>query len=72
MVEALSCIYETPYHWCSKWNKKCDCKIGNTRKKCIHQWEPTNSGGEFMGLNGIKTYTTYICKLCGAAKNIAD
>lgn len=22
------CIYETPCHWCSKWDKKCDLKIG--------------------------------------------
>lgn len=22
------CLYETPCGWCSKWDKKCDCKIG--------------------------------------------
>ena len=24
------CPYETPCGWCSKWDKKCDTKIGNT------------------------------------------
>ena len=28
MFGTMKCIYETPCHWCSKWDKKCDCKIG--------------------------------------------
>ena len=28
MLGTMKCIYEIPRHWCSKWDKKCDCKIG--------------------------------------------
>lgn len=28
MFGTMKCIYETPCRWCSKWDKKCDCKIG--------------------------------------------
>lgn len=28
MLGTMKCIYETPCHWCSKWDKKCDLKIG--------------------------------------------
>ena len=28
MMGTMNCIYETPCHWCSKWDKRCDCKIG--------------------------------------------
>lgn len=28
MIGTINCVYETPCHWCSKWNKKCDNKIG--------------------------------------------
>ena len=27
MFGTINCIYETPYGWCSKWDKKCDNKI---------------------------------------------
>ena len=77
MMGTLNCIYETPCHWCSKWDKKCDCKIGekpkyqNEQTNCRHEWEATNSGGSYMDLNGKnKVYTTYYCKLCGATKNL--
>ena len=32
----FDCIYETPCHWCSKWDKKCDKKIPERgqRAKC--------------------------------------
>ena len=69
MMGTFDCIYETPCGWCSKWDRKCDREISNTHD---HQWEPTNSGGSFVGLNGIRTYTTYICKLCGAVKDVID
>lgn len=29
MVEKTDCCYRTPCGWCSKWDKKCDLKIGN-------------------------------------------
>ena len=28
MVGSGNCVYETPCGWCSKWDKKCDKKIG--------------------------------------------
>lgn len=83
MMGTLNCIYETPCHWCSKWDKKCDCKIGapivnpkETDKakcdlECDHKFEPTNSGGSFTDLNGVcRTYTTYKCRYCGVEKRI--
>ena len=26
----MQCAYSTPCGWCTKWDKKCDKKIGNT------------------------------------------
>ena len=77
MMGTMNCIYETPCHWCSKWDKKCDCKIGVSTKcqnnfDCNHEWEATNSGGAYTDLNGkSKVYTIYRCKLCGATKEYA-
>ena len=36
MIGTFGCIYETPCHWCSKWDKKCDKKIPERgqRAKC--------------------------------------
>ena len=28
MLRTINCVYETPCQWCSKWDKKCDNKIG--------------------------------------------
>ena len=28
MIGSINCTYETPCGWCSKWDKKCDRKIG--------------------------------------------
>ena len=30
MVQKTDCCYKTPCGWCSKWDKKCDLKLGNT------------------------------------------
>lgn len=30
MVEKTDCCYKTPCGWCSKWDKICDLKLGNT------------------------------------------
>lgn len=79
MMGTFNCTYETPCGWCIKWDKKCDRKVGNQPLHhgaykdlfdCTHEWEPTNSSGAYMGVDGkSKVYTTYICKLCGATKN---
>lgn len=74
MKENINCVYKTPCDWCSKWNKKCDKKIGNpiggtthivTNKACTsdsdHEWECTG-----MSTAG----TTYRCKKCYATKTI--
>ena len=28
MLGTINCTYETPCGWCTKWDKKCDKKIG--------------------------------------------
>ena len=28
MVGSISCVYETPCGWCSKWDKRCNKKQG--------------------------------------------
>lgn len=33
MIGSINCVYETPCGWCSKWDKKCDSKIGEYNKK---------------------------------------
>lgn len=30
MIEKTDCCYKTPCGWCSKWDKICDLKLGNT------------------------------------------
>lgn len=29
MVQKTDCCYKTPCGWCSKWDKKCDLRLGN-------------------------------------------
>ena len=79
MIETLNCVYQTPCGWCSKWDKKCDCKIDLTdtyinndqTNSCSHKWTPTNRGGGYAGVDGkCKTYTTYVCKYCGLTKDV--
>ncbi len=72
MMGTFNCVYETPCGWCSKFDKKCDRKIGNTSEKCNHLWEPTNRGHGAFDNNGIRTYTIWKCKLCGAEKEVED
>ena len=80
MIGTMDCVYQTPCHWCSKWDKECDRKIGLPIKyvnddptNCRHEWEPTNMGGGYAGVDGkCKTYTTYFCKYCGLTKDVDD
>lgn len=30
MMGTINCTYETPCGWCTKWDKECDRKIGNS------------------------------------------
>lgn len=78
MMGTFDCVYETPCHWCTKWDKKCDRKSGiskpydglfdNVKSDCDHEWILTNSGGA----NTTGTYSIYFCKKCGTSKNIYD
>jgi len=78
MMGTFDCIYETPCHWCTKWDKKCDKKIGTTgaynglfdrvAEDCNHEWSPSNS----CGSDSIGDYTIYFCKHCGKPKNVYD
>ena len=79
MMETMNCIYETPCGWCTKWDKKCDCKIGEQPRyqneqeqtSCNHEWEVTNSGGAYTDFDGkSKAYIVYRCKLCNETKNV--
>ena len=72
----MKCTYATPCGWCTKWDKKCDNKIGCdtpqdtsvtdmlVNKTCKtdsdHQWECC----------GVSTGgDTYRCKICGEIKH---
>ena len=33
MMGTMNCTYETPCGWCTKWDKKCDKKIGCGNEK---------------------------------------
>lgn len=79
MFGTMRCIYETPCHWCSKWDKKCDEKIpereqrakGNpadnvktlTNKVCESE---SDHEWECCGISTVGT--TYICKKCHTYK----
>lgn len=72
MMGTIDCVYQTPCGWCSKWDKKCDRKIGNTGNTCEHQWERTSLGHGSANSNGVRTYTIWRCKFCGAEKEVED
>lgn len=49
MFGTMNCTYETPCGWCTKWDKKCDKKIGGgndieSRKKKDAALEYIKSG----------------------------
>ena len=71
----MQCTYSTPCGWCTKWDKKCDKKIGeptkpyNYLKEALtnqickseedHEWE----------CRGMSTAgSDYVCKKCHAHK----
>ena len=72
MMGTIDCVYETPCHWCSKWDKECDRKMRNTKNECNHHWERTSRGSGSADENGVKTYTIWKCKWCGAEKEVED
>ena len=72
MMGTIDCVYETPCGWCSKFDKKCDRKIGNTGNGCEHQWELTTRGGGSANENGVKTYSIWKCAFCGEERKVED
>lgn len=82
MIGTINCIYKTPCHWCSKWDKKCDEKIPERgqRAKCnvddvmddsltnkICQSESDHEW-ECCGISTVGS--NYRCKKCGAYKTV--
>lgn len=73
MMGTFDCVYETPCHWCTKWDKKCDKKSGtpepydglfnNVKSSCNHEWTSDSGGADLTG-----PYLTYVCKKCGMSK----
>ena len=60
MFGTMNCTYETPCGWCTKWDKKCDKKIGGgndtePRKKKDALLEQIKSGK----LPPLETNTSY-------------
>lgn len=69
----INCTYETPCGWCTKWDKKCDCKI--PEPPVINQWDNLTNKicqseedhkWECCGISTIGT--TYYCTICGKHK----
>jgi len=60
--EKNSCLYETPCGWCSKWDKKCDKKIGGepvsipTSKSRAHKFIDDIKSGNLPPLDTKDTY----------------
>ena len=47
MMGTINCIYETPCHWCTKWDKECDMKIcKNTQKSPSNKTNSTSGNIE--------------------------
>ena len=72
MMGTIDCVYETPCHWCSKFDKKCDRKIDSIKNECVHRWQPTTRGGGSANENGARTYTIWKCEFCGEEKEVED
>lgn len=64
MMGTFDCVYETPCHWCSKWDKKCDKKSEKEIfiNECDHDW---------LTLYNPKTTlkVSTFCKKCGKIKD---
>ena len=58
MIETGMCDYRTPCGWCSKWDKKCDKKIGIFVKP-----------EEIKSVDGLTSATCY-CRNCESGTGI--
>ena len=48
MIGSANCIYETPCGWCSKWDKKCDRKIGKDSPTPSDIYTPEKSREKYI------------------------
>ena len=58
MTGTINCTYETPCGWCTKWDKKCNKKIGEDQKL----YRPRTQLGLFLDdmMPNVSTYiSTY-------------
>jgi hypothetical protein len=54
MFGTMRCVYETPCHWCSKWDKKCDERLEcNTERKSCN--DPSDANVDISKLLKKKT-----------------
>ncbi len=61
MFRTMNCTYETPCGWCTKWDKKCDKKIGcgtspDTPRRKDPALEDIKSGKGLPPLGADETY----------------
>lgn len=66
------CVYETPCGWCTKWDKKCDKKIGGyptvsdqVQKKVVFERSPAPACSDCIHFTSISS----ICSDCGAGND---
>jgi hypothetical protein len=70
MTGTINCIYEAPCGWCSKWDKKCNRKIEESKNtetdkksknnECTHKWMPIYS----IIQNDGRIEYNYYCNKC--------
>ncbi len=65
MFGTMNCNYETPCGWCTKWDKKCDKKIGGgndveprTKKDFTLEWIKSGKGLPPLETNDMHGLTT--------------
>jgi hypothetical protein len=68
----MQCIYSTPCRWCTKWDKKCDKKIGGCptvsdkiQKKTV--FETPNTSPCSNCIENTKIFS--LCAECGESPN---
>ena len=61
--EKNSCLYETPCGWCSKWDKKCDKKIGP-------EVIPILKMPDHVAENVIEDVKNRMYESCGVSENL--
>lgn len=72
MVGSGNCVYETPCGWCSKWDKKCDRKIGTATQKKENMPDENDIGkitAIETNMSDALTQATNIIKRCGTCMN---